>query len=692
MVYRPSIDDRLCFVLMPFREPFNQYYEQIIKPAAEDAGLEALRADAIYGTRSIIKDVWEKIWRAKVIIADVTDKNPNVNYELGICHTLGVPTILVTRRMEDVPFDYRHRRCIVYNTDEVKWDQKLREALRRTIEAVLGGQEGEEELTWPYDTLKASQPATIETLLASGNPREFVIRGTQTARRIVAKAFGPAGTSYSVSIGNQEARPYKQGSKIVQGVRPINPLERRGVKQMQWVVQEVNDAVGDGTKTGVLLAQEMMEGGSKLLDKGFQHRDVINGMRMAVDRAVEELRRSAGVVRDEELRKVAATAAMSDEIGELVAKAFETVGKDGVITVEQSRLPETELDVVEGMEFDRGYLSQYFITNPITNEAILENPLILVHERKISSMTSFLPLLEEVAKRGQPFLIIAEDVEGEALSTLVVNKLRGTLQVAAVKAPGAGDRRKAILEDIAILTGGKSISDDLGLRLEQVDISDLGTAKQVRVTSESTTIIEGGGEEAAILGRINAIRAQIEEVTSPFTREILQERLAMMVGGVAVIRVGGASEIDISEKSYRYITALHSARSAVQEGWVAGGGITLYRLSKLLGELAVKGEAEAEGVGVVIKALESPLMHLIENTKISPTSAIHEINQARDEAVGFNANSRAVEDLIKAGVLDSVKVLRVVLEIAFSYSKSVLETDEWDLEEPGSPSVDESPH
>ncbi len=414
---------------------------------------------------------------------------------------------------------------------------------------------------------------------------------------------------------------------------------------------------------------------------------------MAVDRAVEELRRCARVVRDEELRKVAATAAMSDEIGELVAKAFETVGKDGVITVEQSRLPETELDVVEGMEFDRGYLSQYFITNPITNEAILENPLILVHERKISSMTSFLPLLEEVAKRGQPFLIIAEDVEGEALSTLVVNKLRGTLQVVAVKAPGAGDRRKAILEDIAILTGGKSISDDLGLRLEQVDISDLGTAKQVRVTSESTTIIEGGGEEAAILGRINAIRAQIEEVTSPFTREILQERVARMVGGVAVIRVGGASEIDISEKAYRYITALHSARSAVQEGWVAGGGLTLYRLSKLLGEFAaVKGEAEAAGVGVVIKALEAPLMHLIENTKISPTSAIHEINQGRDEAVGFNANSRAVEDLIKAGVLDSVKVLRVVLEIAFSYSKSVLETDEWDLEEPGSPSVDESPH
>jgi chaperonin GroEL len=341
------------------------------------------------------------------------------------------------------------------------------------------------------------------------------------------------------------------------------------------------------------------------------------------------------------------------------------------------------------MEFDRGYLSQYFITNPTTNEAVLENPLILVHERKISSMMSFLPLLEEVAKRGQPFLIIAEDVEGEALSTLVVNKLRGTLQVAAVRAPGTGDRRKATLEDIAILTGGKFISDDLGIRLDQVDIYDLGTAKQVRITSESTTIIEGGGEDSAIAARVKAMRAHIEESASSFAREVIQERLARMVGGMAVIRVGGVSDIDISEKAYRHITTLHSARAAVQEGWVPGGGLTLYRLSKLLRGLGAKDEAEAAGIGVVEKALASPLVHLIENSKISPTSAMHEIDQARDEAVGFNVNNKSVEDLIIAGVLDSAKMLRVALEIAFSYSKSVLETNEWDLEEPGAPSADE---
>jgi chaperonin GroEL len=677
---------------MPFREPFNQYYEEIIRPAAADAGLDALRADSIYGTRAIIRDVWEQIWRARVVIADVTDKNPNVNYELGICHTLGVPTILVTRRMEDVPFDYRHRRCIVYNTEEVRWDQKLRESLRKTIEAVLGGHKDEDELPWPYDTLKASQPSTVASLLAAGNPRELVMHGTQAVRRIVAKAFGPAGTSYSVSIDNQEARPYKQGSKIVQGIRPINPLERRGVKQMQWIVQEVSDAVGDGTKTGVLLGQEMMERGSELLDRGFQHIDVIRGMRMAVDKAIEELARRARAVRDEDVRKVAATAAMSDEIGALVAEAFEKVGKYGVVTVEQSRLPETVLEVIEGMEFDQGYLSPYFMTNPTTSEVVLENPLILVHERRISSARSFLPLLEEVAKRGTPLLIIAEDIEGEALSTLVVNKLRGTLDVAAVRAPRAGDRRKATLEDIAILTGSRVISEDLGIRLEQVGISDLGTAKQVRITSESTTIIEGGGKTSAIEGRVRAMRAQIEETTSPFSRQVIQERLAKMVGGVAVIRVGGASDIDISEKSYRCISALHSARSALEEGWVSGGGLTLYRLSKLLGELAAKDKAEAAGIGVIEKALESPIVHLIENIQISATSAIHEINQARDEAIGFNVNSKRVEDLTNAGVIDSVKMLRVALEIAFSYSKSVLETNEWDLEEPGAPSVDESIH
>ena len=400
------------------------------------------------------------------------------------------------------------------------------------------------------------------------------------------------------------------------------------------------------------------------------------GIEKAVERAVEEIKDQSKPVKGDAIAQVGTVSANGDQtIGRIIAEAMKKVGKDGVITVEESKTMDTLLEVVEGMQFDRGYLSAYFVTDPERMEATLENALILLNEKKISSMKDLLPLLEQVAKMGKPLLIIAEDVEGEALATLVVNKLRGTLQVCAVKAPGFGDRRKAMLEDIAILTGGKVISEDLGIRLENVKLEDLGRAKKITIDKDNTTIVEGAGKAADIQGRVATIRRQIEETTSDYDREKLQERLAKLVGGVAVIKVGAATETEMKEKKARVEDAMHATRAAVEEGIVPGGGVTLVRAAKALDSLKLKDEDEQIGVNIVKRALEEPLRKIAENAGHEGAVIVERVKAEKNDAMGFNAESEQFEDLVKAGVIDPAKVTRTALQNAASIAALMLTTE-----------------
>lgn len=680
MVYRPNVDEQLCFVLMPFREPFNGYYTKIITPAARELGLQALRADNIYGNGVVIREIWDQIWFARVVVADVTDKNPNVNYELGLCHALGVPTILISRRKEDVPFDYQHRRYILYNTDEVGWDKTLQENLRKTLETVLSGGESDVDLIWPYDTRKASTIA-VASLLSTENPRDLVVQGVQSVGIRIAKAIGPAGKYFSLSLNNTEPLPYRKGASIATGTRANNPLEARGVSLIQEAAEEVNHLVGDGTKICILLARSMIELGNEELKKGFLPRELIRGMKKAIDLVVTQLAEEAKPVGRDQLMQVATTAATDPEIGQLITAAMERVGKDGVITVEDSTTDLTTLEVVEGMQFDRGYLSEQFITDHTRGEVVLENPYVLIHERRISSMRDILPILEQIAQANESLLVIAEDVEGEALATLVVNKLRGTVKVAAVKAPGFGDRRRAMMDDITVLTGAKILDADLGMNLEHVKLADLGRAKSVIINREFTTIVEGVGQQSEIELRVKTLRMQMEEAVTSYERERLAERLARLVSGVSVIRVGGIPRIDAFDKKQRTVSAMYSARSAVEEGWVLGGGVTLFHIADSVKKLVGNDDAESAGIATVSKALEDPMKCLIENAKASPTQVMHEVSQQENATLGFNVDNKRVEDLVQAGILDSKKMLRVALEVAFAHAKFLLETEDWDLNE-----------
>jgi chaperonin GroEL len=405
------------------------------------------------------------------------------------------------------------------------------------------------------------------------------------------------------------------------------------------------------------------------------------GIDKAVERVTEEIKRMSKPVKGDAIAQVGTISANGDRtIGEMIAEAMKTVGKDGVITVEESRTMETELDVVEGMQFDRGYLSPYFVTDPERMEAVLDNPLVLIHEKKISSMKDLLPLLEQIAKMGKPLLIIAEDVEGEALATLVVNKLRGTLNICAVKAPGFGDRRKAMLEDIGILTGGRVISEDLGIKLENVKLEDLGRAKKVTVDKDNTTIVEGAGKASDIEGRVKTIRAQIEETTSDYDREKLQERLAKLVGGVAVIRVGAATETELKEKKARVEDAMHATRAAVEEGIVPGGGVALVRAAKVLDKFKTSDNGEGDqdeqiGVTIVRRALEEPLRQIAANAGVEGAVVVEKVRSAKGENEGFNAATEQYEDLVKAGVIDPAKVTRTALQNAASIAGLMLTTE-----------------
>ena len=505
--------------------------------------------------------------------------------------------------------------------------------------------------------------------------RHSLLRGVEKLARAVKATLGPSGRNVILDKKFGSPTITKDGVTVAKEIELENPYENMGAQLVREVASKTSDIAGDGTTTATVLAEAIYREGLKNVTAGANPTSLQRGINKAVAAVVAELGKISKKVSDSsEIAQVATVSANWDKtIGQIIADAMEKVGKDGTITVEEAKSIETTLDVVEGMQFDKGYLSPYFATNAEAMEAILENAYILIHEKKISSLKDLLPLLEKVAKGGRPLLIIAEDVEGEALATLVVNKLRGTLQVCAVKAPGFGDRRKAMLEDIAVLTGGRCITEDLGIKLESITLDDLGKAKRIVVEKEATTIVEGEGKSKDIQGRVAQIRRQIEETTSDYDREKLQERLAKLAGGVAVINVGAATETEMKEKKARVEDALHATRAAVEEGIVPGGGVALIRAQAALDKLQLTGD-EAIGAGIIRRAIEQPLRTLADNAGQEGALIVQEVKK-RSGAEGYNVATGKYEDLIKAGVVDPAKVTRSALQNAASISGLLLTTE-----------------
>jgi chaperonin GroEL len=505
--------------------------------------------------------------------------------------------------------------------------------------------------------------------------REKLLAGVNKLADAVRVTLGPKGRNVVIEKSWGSPTVTKDGVTVAKEIELEDKFENMGAQMVREVASKTSDVAGDGTTTATVLAQAIFREGSKLVAAGMNPMDLKRGIEKAVAAVVEELGKMSKPTRDsEEIAQVGTISANSDEtIGKILAEAMEKVGKEGVITVEEAKSMETVLEVVEGMQFDRGYLSPYFVTDPERMEAVLEDPLILLNEKKISSMKDLLPVLEQVARQGKPLLLVAEEVEGEALATLVVNKIRGTLQVSAVKAPGFGDRRKAMLQDMAILTGGQVISEELGLKLENVTLKDLGRAKRVVVDKDNTTIIDGAGAKKAIEGRCNEIRAQIEKTTSDYDREKLEERLAKLAGGVAVVKVGAATETEMKEKKARVEDALHATRAAVEEGIVPGGGVALLRSQSVLDGVAVEGEQKA-GVNIIRRALEEPLRRIAENSGVEGSIVVDKVKNGKG-AFGFNAGTETYEDLVKAGVIDPTKVVRAALQNASSVASLLLTTE-----------------
>ncbi len=505
--------------------------------------------------------------------------------------------------------------------------------------------------------------------------RQRILEGVNQLANAVKVTLGPKGRNVVLDKKFGSPTITKDGVTVAKEIELKDSLENMGAQMVREVASKTSDIAGDGTTTGTVLAQAIYREGAKNVVAGANPMEVKRGIERAVEAVVNELHRMSKEVSGNMIAQVGTISANNDaEIGSTIAEAMEQVGKDGVITVEEARTLETTHDVVEGMQFDRGYLSPYFVTDPERMECVLENPVILIHEKKISSMKDLLPLLEQVVRVGRPLMIIAEDIEGEALATLVVNKLQGRLQGAAVKAPGFGDRRKAMLEDIAILTGGKAITEDLGLKLEGLRIEDLGKAKKVTIDKDNTTIVEGSGTAEAISGRVKQIRAQIEETTSDYDREKLQERLAKLVGGVAVIKVGAATETEMKEKKARVEDAMHATKAAVEEGIVPGGGVALLRAATALEGLQLEGDQQI-GANIIHRALEEPMRWIAQNAGLEGSIVVQKVRETQALEEGFNAQTEVYENLVDAGVIDPTKVVRTALQNAGSIASLLLTTE-----------------
>ena len=518
----------------------------------------------------------------------------------------------------------------------------------------------------------------------SSDARDKMLRGVDILANAVKVTLGPKGRNVVIEKSFGAPRITKDGVTVAKEIELADKFENMGAQMVREVASRQNDHAGDGTTTATVLAQAIVREGSKAVAAGMNPMDLKRGIDMAVEAVVADLKKnSKKVTSNAEVAQVGTISANGDvSVGKMISEAMQKVGNEGVITVEEAKTAETELDVVEGMQFDRGYLSPYFITNAEKMVADLEDVYILIHEKKLSSLQAMLPVLEAVVQTGKPLLIVAEDIEGEALATLVVNKLRGGLKVAAVKAPGFGDRRKAMLEDIAILTGGQMIAEDLGIKLESVTIAMLGRAKKVRIEKETTTIVDGGGKKKDIEGRVSQIKAQIEETTSDYDREKLQERLAKLAGGVAVIRVGGSTEVEVKEKKDRVDDALNATRAAVEEGVLPGGGVALLRAALAIGKLKPANEDQKIGIEIVKKALTTPARQIIENAGDDSAVIVGKLAESKDYTAGYNAQTGEYVDMMKAGIIDPTKVVRTAIQDAASIAGLLITTEAMIAEAP----------
>jgi chaperonin GroEL len=511
----------------------------------------------------------------------------------------------------------------------------------------------------------------------SGDARDRMLRGVDILANAVKVTLGPKGRNVILDKSYGAPRITKDGVTVAKEIELENKFENMGAQMVREVASKTNDLAGDGTTTATVLAASIVKEGFKLVAAGMNPMDLKRGIDIAVTAVVKDIERRAKKVQSsEEIAQIATIASNGDKsIGKMIADAMKKVGNEGVITIEEAKTAETELDVVEGMQFDRGYLSPYFVTNAEKMVAELDDPYILIHEKKLSSLQAMLPILEAVVQSGKPLLIVAEDIDGEALATLVVNKLRGGLKVAAVKAPGFGDRRKAMLDDIAVLTGGQMIAEDLGIKLENVTLDMLGRAKKVRIEKENTTVIDGAGKKAAIQARIAQIKAQVEETTSDYDKEKLQERLAKLTGGVAVIRVGGSTEVEVKEKKDRVDDAMHATRAAVEEGIVPGGGVALLRAKAAIGKLSDENSDVQSGINIVLKALEAPIRQISENSGVEGSIVVSKVLANKSPTFGFDAQSEQYVDMLSAGIVDPAKVVRVALQDAASIAGLMITTE-----------------
>ncbi|MEM1139038.1 MAG: chaperonin GroEL [Pseudomonadota bacterium] len=518
----------------------------------------------------------------------------------------------------------------------------------------------------------------------SADARERMLRGVDVLANAVKVTLGPKGRNVVIDKSFGAPRTTKDGVTVAKEIELADKFENMGAQMVREVASKTNDEAGDGTTTATVLAQSIVREGTKAVAAGMNPMDLKRGIDLALESIVADLKKRAKKVKSsEEIAQVGTISANGESsIGDMIAEAMQKVGNEGVITVEEAKSLETELDVVEGMQFDRGYLSPYFITNSDKMITELDDPYILLHEKKLSNLQSMLPILEAVVQAGRPLLIIAEDIEGEALATLVVNKLRGGLKVAAVKAPGFGDRRKAMLEDIAILTGGQVISEDLGIKLENVTVEMLGTAKRVRITKDDTTIVDGAGAKKEIEARVSQIRAQIEETTSDYDQEKLQERLAKLAGGVAVIKVGGATEVEVKERKDRVDDALNATRAAVEEGIVPGGGVALLHATKSLDKIESDHDDQIAGINIVRRALQAPIRQIVENAGVEGSIVVGKLLEQKSATYGFNAQTEEFVDMIDAGIIDPVKVVRTALQDAASVASLLITTEAMVAEKP----------
>jgi chaperonin GroEL len=526
----------------------------------------------------------------------------------------------------------------------------------------------------------------------SAQAREKMMKGVDTLANAVKVTLGPKGRNVLLEKSWGAPNITKDGVTVAKEIELEDKFENMGARMVKEVASKTSDVAGDGTTTATILAQAIYREGSKLVAAGSNPMSIKRGIEKAVDTVVEELKKISKPTKDKtEIAQVGTVSANNDRtIGDIIAEAMEKVGKEGVITVEEAKSMETTLEIVEGMQFDKGYISPYFVTDPEKMEAHLEDPFILLHEKKISNMKDMVPILEQIAKSGKPLLLIAEDVEGEALATLVVNKIRGTLKCAAVKAPGFGDRRKAMLEDLAVLTGGQVISEDLGIKLENITTKDLGTAKRITVDKDNTTIVDGGGSKSALEGRVKQIRAQIDETTGDYDREKLQERLAKLIGGVAVINVGAATEAEMKEKKARVEDALNATRAAVEEGIVPGGGVAFVRAMKALEKTRLDGE-EQLGVNLIKRALEEPVRQIANNAGFEGSVVVQKVTDGKGN-FGFNAETGEYEDMLKAGIIDPTKVTRFALQNAASVAGLLMTTEAMVAEKPEEKKAHAAPH